>query len=72
MVPVGGSSLLMAPAILRPAAGIIFTFAGDNRLLGRALNGKYGLSAVKGSTVACVGLAPGPEYTGPVGLRAYA
>lgn len=47
-------------------AGVIFAFAG------RALNGKYGLSAVNGSPGACVGLAPGPVYTGQAGLSPYA
>lgn len=51
--------------------GVILAFAGERRL-GRPWNGKYGLSAAKGSPVACVGLAPGPEYPGPAGLNAYA
>lgn len=63
-MPVGSSFVGLRPAV------IIFALAGDNRLPGRALKGKYGLSAVKGSAVACVGLAPGPVYTGPAGLRA--
>lgn len=45
-------------AVLSP--DVTFGLAGDNRLPGRALNGKYGLSAANGSPVACVGLAPGP------------
>lgn len=53
--------------------GVTLVLAGESLLPGRELNGKYGLSAANdGSPVACVGLAPGPEYPGPAGLKAYA
>lgn len=60
-----GSSLV----VLRFGVTLL-VLAGDNLLLGLALKGKYGLSAANGSPVACVGLAPGPEYPGPAGLNA--
>lgn len=62
--PLFAAAAAAAAATAAADGPISFALAGECRLAGRELNGKYGLSAANGSLGACVGLlaptTPGP------------